>query len=39
MITYGATIVAYKSFKMKVVKKSSTESELVAVEESMTDVL
>jgi hypothetical protein len=39
MITYGGTIVATKSFKMKLVTKSSTESELVAVEESVPYVL
>ena len=39
MITYGGTIVATKSFKMKLVAKSSTESELVAVEESVPYVL
>jgi hypothetical protein len=39
LITYGGTIVACKSFKMKLVTKSSTESELVAVEESVPYVL
>jgi hypothetical protein len=39
VITYGGTIVASKSFKMKLVTKSSTESELVAVEESVPYVL
>ena len=39
VITYGGTIVASKSFKMKLMTKSSTESELVAVEESVPYVL
>ena len=39
IVTYGGTIVASKSFKMKLVTKSSTESELVAVEESVPYVL
>jgi hypothetical protein len=39
IITFGGTIVATKSFKMKLVTKSSTESELVAVEESVPYVL
>ena len=38
MITYG-TIVATKSFKIKLATKSSTESELVAVKESVPYVL
>jgi hypothetical protein len=33
--TFGGSIVACKSFKMKLVTKSSTESELVAVEEAV----
>ena len=39
IITFEGTIVATKSFKMKLVTKSSTESELVAVEESVPYVL
>ena len=39
LITYCGTIVASKLFKMKLVTKSSTESELVAVEESVPYVL
>jgi len=39
IVTFGGTIVATKSFKMKLVTKSSTESELVAVEESVPYVL
>jgi hypothetical protein len=39
ILTYGGTIIATKSFKMKLVTKSSTESELVAVEESVPYVL
>jgi hypothetical protein len=39
LVIYGGTIVATKSFKMKLVTKSSTESELVAVEESVPYVL
>ena len=35
IITFGGTIVATKSFKMKLVTQSSSESELVAVEESV----
>jgi len=31
IVTYGNSIVASKSFKMKLITKSSTESELVAV--------
>jgi hypothetical protein len=39
VVTFGKSIVASKSFKMKLVTKSSTESELVAVEESVPYVL
>jgi hypothetical protein len=39
IVTYGGTVIASKSFKMKLVTKSSTESELVAVEESIPYVL
>ena len=39
IMTFGGTIVATKSFKMKLVTKSSTESEIVAVEESVPYVL
>jgi hypothetical protein len=39
LVTFGGTIIATKSFKMKLVTKSSTESELVAVEESIPYVL
>jgi hypothetical protein len=39
VVTFGGTVVASKSFKMKLVTKSSTESELVAVEESVPYVL
>jgi hypothetical protein len=39
IVTFGGTVVASKSFKMKLVTKSSTESELVAVEESVPYVL
>jgi hypothetical protein len=39
ILTFGGTIIATKSFKMKLVTKSSTESELVAVEESVPYVL
>ena len=39
VITYGGTIVACKSFEMKLVTKSSAESELAAVEESVPYVL
>jgi hypothetical protein len=39
LITYGDTVVVTKSFKMKLITKSSTESELVAVEERIPYVL
>jgi hypothetical protein len=39
IVTLGGTVIATKSFKMKLVTKSSTESELVAVEESVPYVL
>jgi hypothetical protein len=39
IVTYGNSIVASKSFKMKLITKSSTESELVAVEEAVPYVL
>jgi hypothetical protein len=39
VVTFGGTVVATKSFKMKLVTKSSTESELVAVDESIPYVL
>jgi hypothetical protein len=39
IVTYGGTIIASKSFKMKLVTKSSTESELVAIEEAVPYVL
>jgi hypothetical protein len=39
IITYGGTIVACKSFKLKLMTKSSTDSEFVTVEESVPYVL